>query len=199
MIKLGITGGIGSGKSYVSRLLAKQGIPIYNCDEEAKRLTLCNNSIRLKLIELLGATIYHQNGELNKPFLTDYLFALPENTQRVNSIIHPVVKDDFRQWLKAYSHLSIVGMESAILYESGFHSLVDKVLLIDAPESLCLKRAMQRDGVTQLQIKARMERQYTNEYKRRYADYVINNNEEELLEPQIEKLLYFLNVSFFKR
>ena len=197
MIKLGITGGIGSGKSYVACLLTKQGIPIYDCDKEAKRLTLCNDNIRKKLIKLLGATVYSQNGELNKSLLAHYLFALPENAQRVNAIIHPVVKDDFLQWVKAYSHFPLVGMESAILYESGFHFLVDKVLLIDAPESLCLKRAMQRDGATQLQIKARMERQYTNEYKRRYADYVIHNNEEELLEPKIEKLLHALNALYF--
>ena len=114
MISIAITGGIGSGKSYVSNLLAERGIPIYNADDEAKRLMVSNEEIRRDLIQLLGKDVY-QGGCLNKKMLASYLFADPEHAANINCIVHPRVKTDFRCWLDVHSEYEIVGLECAIL------------------------------------------------------------------------------------
>jgi len=173
-MKIGITGGIGSGKSYVSDLLRREfDIPVYDCDQEAKRLTASDASIRLRLIELVGPEVF-DGQELNKRCLADYLFASPENASWVNAIIHPAVLQDFQLWVDRQQK-PVVALESAILFESGFNACVDKVLYIDAPEDVRLQRAMLRDGASEEQIKARMKMQQP-EINRNQADYIIDNN-----------------------
>lgn len=175
MICVAITGGIGSGKSYVSAMLEERGIPVYNADTESKRLTLSNAEIRNKLIALLGEEIY-ANGELNKPMLASYLFASTENAVRINGIIHPVVKEDFKRWLTNHTEKEITALESAILYEAGFEDSVDTVLVVFAPRELRLERAMKRDKATREQIEARMDAQIGEEEKCRRADFVVYND-----------------------
>ena len=175
MKTIGITGGIGSGKSYVSALLRQQfGIPVYDCDAEAKRLTATNEEIREKLIALVGPEVF-KDGELNKPLLADFLFADIENASRVNVIIHPVVLKDFKVWASKQEDKELVALESAILYESGFNAFVDKVLFVDAPEDVRLHRAMLRDTASEAQIRARMKMQQP-ELHRQQADFVIDNS-----------------------
>lgn len=171
---IGITGGIGSGKSYVSNLLRQEfGIPVYDCDAEAKRLTATDVEIRKKLIQIVGPEVF--NGEeLVRKRLADYLFADPEHASRINAIIHPAVLEDFKRWT-GKQQKPLVALESAILFESGFNEFVDYVLFVDAPEEIRLKRAMQRDNSTEEQIKARMQMQQP-ELHRRQADFIINNN-----------------------
>ena len=174
MKTIGITGGIGSGKSYVSALLQEHfGIPVYDCDKEAKRLTAESEEIREKLIELLGPNVF-DGTTLNKQFLADYLFADPENASRVNAIIHPAVLKDFKLWAEKQKQKKIVALESAILFESGFNNYVDKVLFVDAPEEVRLQRAMRRDSAKEEQIKARMKMQQPDIH-RNQADFIINN------------------------
>ena len=175
MICVAITGGIGSGKSYISAMLEERGIPVYNADTESKRLTLSNAEIRNKLIALLGEEIY-ANGELNKPMLASYLFASTENAVRINGIIHPVVKEDFKRWLTNHTEKEITALESAILYEAGFEDSVDTVLVVFAPRELRLERAMKRDKATREQIEARMDAQIGEEEKCRRADFVVYND-----------------------
>ena len=189
MISIAITGGIGSGKSYVSNLLKERGIPIYNADDEAKRLMLTNKDIRRDLIALLGDSVY-ENGVLNKPILASYLFADANNAARINRIVHPRVKADFRRWLEEHTDCEIVGLESAILYESGFDDVVDAVVAVYAPESLRLERAMKRDGATEAQIRARMSAQMNEEEKRNKADYVVLNDGSACLQKQLDALIY---------
>ena len=191
MIRIAITGGIGSGKSYVSDLLEKRGIPIYNADNESKRLTVSDMNIREGLIELLGEEVY-QEGMLNKPLLASYLFASPENAAKVNGIIHPRVKADFLQWVDEHRHVGVVGLESAILYESGFDDVVDAVVMVYAPESLRLQRAMKRDQASETQVRARMAAQMDDEEKRRRADYVVMNDGSISLEEQLDVLVEHL-------
>ena len=171
---IGITGGIGSGKSYVSTLLQQHyGIPVYDCDSEAKRLTASDPKIREKLIALVGSEVF-KGQELNKKCLADYLFSYPEHASRVNAIVHPAVLKDFKEW--SFVECSMVNaLESAILFESGFNAYVDKVLYVDAPEEIRLQRAMQRDTATEAQIRARMKMQYPEQY-RKFADFIINNS-----------------------
>ena len=190
MISIAITGGIGSGKSYVSNLLEERGIPIYNADNESKRLTVSDEVIRRGLVALVGEQVYFDDGTLNKSLLAAYLFASSEHATQVNAIIHPRVKADFRRWLEEHTDCEIVGLESAILYESGFDDVVDAVVAVYAPESLRLERAMKRDGATEAQIRARMSAQMNEEEKRNKADYVVLNDGSACLQKQLDALIY---------
>ena len=191
MICVAITGGIGSGKSYVSAMLEERGIPVYNADTESKRLTLSNAEIRNKLIALLGEEVY-TNGELNKPMLASYLFASAENAVRINGIIHPVVKEDFKRWLTNHAEKDITAFESAILYEAGFEDTVDAVLMVFAPRELRLERAMKRDKATREQIEARMDAQMSEEEKCRRADFVVYNDGTLPLDKQLTSVINLL-------
>ena len=139
MISIAITGGIGSGKSYISHILQEYGIPIYNTDDEAKRLMVSDEGIRRDLVALLGEEVYVQ-GTLNKSLLASYLFADAENASRINGIVHPRVKLDFCRWLEQHTDKEIVGMECAILFEAGFDDAVDAVVMVYAPETLRVRR-----------------------------------------------------------
>jgi dephospho-CoA kinase len=194
MISIAITGGIGSGKTYVSNLLQEQGIPIYNTDNEAKRLMLSDEGIRRDLIELLGTDVY-RDGVLNKPLLVSYLFASSENAARINGIVHPRVKDDFRRWLECHADYKVVGLESAILYEAGFQDMVDAVVMIYAPEALRIERAMKRDQATEAQIRERMAAQLDDKEKLSRADYVIYTDGTIPLDVQLSRLLTQLKSS----
>lgn len=191
-IKIGITGGIGSGKSVVSRLLGVMNIPIYISDEEAKSLTIAHPLIRQELGALLGDEIY-QGGELNKPLLASYLFGHPDHARVVNGIIHPRVKEHFRSWVSAHKAYSIIGMESAILYESGFAGEVDVVVMVYAPLEIRIARAMKRDGVSRELVTKRIDSQMSDEVKRSQADFTIVNDGERPLIPQVLKLISFLS------
>ena len=188
MICLAITGGIGSGKSYVSAMLEQRGIPVYNADNEAKRLTASDMDIRNGLVALLGERVY-ADGELNKPLLASYLFSSPENAARVNAIIHPRVKEDFKRWLGEQTEREIAAFESAILYEAGFEDTVDAVLMVFAPRELRLERAMKRDSATREQIEARMAAQMSEEEKCRMADFVVYNDGTLSLDEQLTSVI----------
>jgi dephospho-CoA kinase len=188
MISIAITGGIGSGKSYVSALLQAGGIPIYNTDDEAKRLMLSDEGIRRDLMALLGEEVY-RDGALNKPLLASYLFADSSNAARINGIVHPRVKEDFLRWVKLHTQKEIVGMECAILFEAGFEDAVDAVVMVYAPEDIRLERAMKRDSATEAQIRARMKAQISDEEKCRKSDYVIHNDGTLSLENQLSALV----------
>ena len=188
MTSIAITGGIGSGKSYVSVLLQAAGIPVYNTDNEAKRLMLSDEGIRQDLIALLGEGVY-TDGALNKPMLASYLFAGPENAARINAIVHPRVKADFRRWMEEQEGQEIVGLECAILFEAGFEDAVDAVVTVYAPEALRVERAMKRDGATEAQIRARIAAQMDEEEKCRLSDYIIYNDGSISLENQLSALV----------
>ena len=188
MISIAITGGIGSGKTFVSNLLKERGIPIYNSDDEAKRLMLSDEGIRSDLIALLGEDVFHGN-VLNKSLLASYLFADAGNAARINAIVHPRVRSDFYRWLAAHQDKEIVGLECAILYEAGFEDTVDSVVMIYAPESLRIERAMKRDKATEEQIRARIAAQMDDEEKLRKANYVIYTDGRAPLEKQLSDLI----------
>lgn len=171
MIKLAITGGIGSGKSYVARQMALLfGIPVYDSDSNAKRLNEESPLIRQGLTAMLGADIYDSDGHLNKPRLASFIFACKENACKVNALIHPVVKEDFLKWADRQAS-PVVAIETALLAESGIDLVVDKIIRVDAPLETRIQRAMQRDGATREQILARISRQ--TEYP---CPHIIINN-----------------------
>ena len=174
-VRLGITGGIGSGKSYVAQMLqARWDVPVYDCDSEAKRLTAESDDIRTALTQLVGDHLWQQ-GQMQKPVLAAYLFASPEHAAQVNAIIHLAVRRDFLCWADAHSRSPVVAIESAILCESGFHTLVDSILLVDAPLEVRLQRAMLRDGASRQQVMARMARQDSAQARQLARFTVIND------------------------
>lgn len=188
MISVAITGGIGSGKSYVSNLLKQRGIPIYNTDDEAKRLMLSDEAIRRGLIALLGTEVY-ADGVLNKPLLASYLFADAGNAACINAIVHPRVKEDFYRWLGEHRDCEIAGLESAILFEAGFEDTVDVIVMVYAPEALRIERAMKRDHATEEQIRARMSAQMDDEEKCRRSHFVVTNDGVLPLDRQLSLLI----------
>lgn len=187
MIRLGITGGIGSGKSIVSQLFRVMGIPVYDSDKESKRLTITDEGIRIQLTELVGKDVYADDGSLNKSILASWLFSCEEHTLKVNSIIHPVVKKDFLSWVKKQENAGYkaCGIESAILIEAGFQDVVEKVVMVTAPLETRIERTMQRDHASRESVINRIARQMNEEEKKEKADYVISNEENTPLIPQV--------------
>ena len=196
MIKIAVTGGIGSGKSYLSQLLENMHIPVYNADNEAKRLTVSDAGIRGELIALLGEEVY-KDGLLNKSLLASYLFSDPAHVLQINSIIHPRVRKDFTVWVERQEKCEIVGMESAILYEAGFQDTVDAVVMVYAPVELRIQRAMYRDGASEEQVRARIAAQMDDEEKRRRADFTVVNDGVQLLIPQLNRIVEQLKTEKF--
>ena len=187
-IKIGITGGIGSGKSTVSRLLEVLGVPVYISDLETKRLMASDSLIREDLSALLGAEVY-AGGTLNKPLLASYLFGSPEHAKEINCIVHPRVKEDFRRWTQCRTAFPIVGIESAILVEAGFAGEVDAIVMVYASEEVRILRAVRRDASSRELIEKRIRSQMNDEEKRKYADFVIVNDGETPLIPQVLELI----------
>ena len=173
-MKTGITGGIGSGKSYVCKLLAQRGIEVYDCDAAAKRLIRTSLHLRQQLKALIGS--------LDKAAISRFLLASEENQQAVNAIVHPAVFQDFEesgmQW-----------MESAILFESAADKLVDRVVVVTAPEEVRIQRVMQRDGITREKALQWIARQWPQEQVKARADFEIVNDGHADLNSQIERLL----------
>ena len=173
-MKTGITGGIGSGKSYVCKLLAQRGIEVYDCDAAAKRLIRTSPRLRQQLKALIGS--------LDKAAISRFLLANEENQQAVNAIVHPAVFHDFEE-------SGMLWMESAILFESGADKLVDRVIVVTAPEEIRIQRVMQRDGITREKALQWIARQWPQEQVKARADFEIVNDGQADLNSQIEKLL----------
>ncbi|RRD02687.1 dephospho-CoA kinase [Prevotella sp. OH937_COT-195] len=175
-MKTAVTGGIGSGKSYVCRLLREQGMEIYDCDNAAKRLMRTSEEIKEKLKRLVGNEVYN-NGELNKPILAQFLLAGEENKKAVNAIVHPAVARDFEE-------SGIEWMECAILFESGFDRLVDRIICVTAPRELRMERIMARDGITRRKAEQWIGCQMSQEEIARRSHIIVNNDGSPLL-PQL--------------
>lgn len=191
-IRIGITGGIGSGKSVVSRLLELMGIPVYFTDNEAKRLMRDDAGIRSDLTALLGSGVY-QDGVLNKPMLASYIFGHPTHAQAVNAIVHPRVRDDFRSWTQRMSGHQLVAMESAILLEAGFRDEVDVVVMVYASREVRIARAMRRDASSRDSVEKRIDSQMDDGEKQAQADFVLVNDDETALLPQVLNLISSLS------
>ncbi len=185
MIKIGITGGIGSGKSLVTSLFRMLNIPVYIADEESKRLTNSDEKIRRSLTFSFGEKLY-EYGYLNKQMLATLIFNDEKNLRLVNSIIHPVVLDDFLKWINKHNHHPIVAMESAILFESSFNNYVDKIIAVTAPLDTRINRVIARDKVTTESVLQRMTKQMPEEEKCKLADFTIFNDDEQAIIPQFE-------------
>lgn len=187
MYQVGVTGGIGSGKTLVCHMLKVLGIPVYNADSEARRVMNDHPVLREQIEDLLGKEVYKE-GTLDRSHVGNLVFGNRELLDKLNHLVHPVVREDYRQWVAQWSDVPYVVEEAAILFESGAHLLLDKTVLVYAPGELRIKRVMKRDGVALEDVKKRMMHQMDEEQKRILADEIIVNDESLLLTPQVVSL-----------
>lgn len=191
MITIGLTGGIGSGKSYICNMFEEFGVVIYNADVAAKLLMVEDIALVTEIKKRFGADSYKDDGSLNRDYLSKIIFSDREKLEILNSIVHPVVLNDFSSFIENNKNKGgeIVIMESAILIESGFYKFMDIIIVVTASEELRISRVMKRDKMSVGDIRNRILSQITDYERNKHADYIINNNNDDLLLPQIISIL----------
>ena len=187
MLKIGLTGGIGSGKTTVAKVLEVLGIPVYYADEAAKELMYKNELLKQQLIFHFGEATYSEDGQLNRKHLSSIVFADKEKLELLNSLVHPVTIADAKEWFSKQTAPYVI-KEAALLFESGTAEGLDYVIGVTAPATLRIKRVMDRDNVTADEVKRRMNNQLDDSIKMKLCDFVLQNNEQQLLLPQVVQL-----------
>lgn len=198
-LKIGITGGIGSGKSVVCRIFSCLGIPIYNADDRAKELTVGDGELRNAIVQLLGPESYTTDGAYNRSYVAEKVFGNPGLLHQLNGLIHPRVQHDTQVWMKQLESspgIPYVVKEAAIMNRAGKHNDLDRVVVVTASEELRLRRIRQRDPHrSEEQIRDIIKRQISEEERRSLADYVITNDDNSSLIDQVLRLHQtFLNI-----
>ena len=184
MIRIGVTGGIGSGKSLICRVFSLLGVPVYSADDAAKNLMEHDLQVRKELTGIFGASIY-EGEKLNRSKLSGLIFENPELLARVNRIVHPRVAHDFSNWCSSFPSAPFVIQESAILFESNAFKLFDHIILVTAPEEMRIQRVLSRPGMTREKILGIMKNQLPEEEKIVRSHFIINNDETTLILPLI--------------
>lgn len=184
MIRVGITGNIGSGKTLSSMVFNKLGIPVFEADQQAKALYM-EQEVKAKMSVRFGDQIYFSNGQLNKKKLADILFSDPNAVSFVNNLIHPAVRQKFSSWVDQQTNCPYILYEAAILFETGYYKQLDYNILVVAPAEIRIKRVMERDHVGLDAVKKRMQYQWSDEQKTELSDFIIKNDNENLLIPQV--------------
>jgi dephospho-CoA kinase len=183
-LAIGITGGIGSGKSTVCKIFKLLGVPVFEADLVAKTLVNSNTEIRNGLIQFFGKDIYSRDGRINRKMLANLIFNDDLLMEKVNRLVHPVVRNEYLNWIKQQNSAYIIH-EAAILFESGFYEMTDYTILVSAPNELRIERVTHRDLITPEMVKSRMLKQWTDEEKRKLASFELVNDNKKLLIPQI--------------
>ena len=185
MKKIGITGGIGSGKTTICEIFKLLGVAVFQADEVARNLQMNDVNIKKQLIHRFGEDIYAIDGLLNRKKLADRVFSDPKALADLNGIIHPAVRQTFLNWVEMHRNDPYVIYEAAILFESGYVSDFDKIILVMANEEIRIKRVIGRDQTSRSLVEKRIKNQMSDNRKKKLADYVIENNNKELIIPQI--------------
>ncbi|RXQ94418.1 dephospho-CoA kinase [Ancylomarina salipaludis] len=183
-LSIGLTGGIGSGKSVVADFFSLLGVPVYTSDAEAKKLMQTDITIRESLIEVFGDSVYSESGELNRAELANIIFNDDEALKKVNTIVHPQVRLHYQAWLKEQGQVPYVIQESAILFDTGLYKNFDRIITVTADPEIRIQRVMLRDKCTRQSVLERMSKQVSEQTKIDLSDFVIYNNSE-LIIPQI--------------
>lgn len=171
---IGLTGGIGSGKSTVANYIASKGIPVYIADEEAKKI-MERDDVKQKIQNLFTESILNSDNSLNRKKIAEFVFNNPDKLKELNAIVHPEVQLHFKNWLKEHKNYPFIIKEVAILFETGGNKQCDKVILITAPEELRIERAMKRDNLTKKDILVRIKNQISDSKKKELSDFVVEN------------------------
>ena len=187
MLKIGLTGGIGSGKTTISRILKVLGASVYAADERARELMNSNMDLIRSVTALFGDESY-RNGVLNRAFIASIVFSDSSKLKALNALVHPLVFDDFLSWSDQQNSGHYVIHEAAILFETGLYKKFDYNILVCSPAELRIKRIMARDKQSEDDIRARMQQQWTDEQKMKLADFTIENNEKTMILPQVLNL-----------
>lgn len=187
MLIVGLTGGIGSGKSTVAGYFEKLGIPVYIADDRAKALMVTNAELKAGIIDLLGETAYMPDGRLNRAYIAGQVFNKASLLDSLNALVHPAVGKDFKRWTNQQQSPYVI-KEAAILFENGNYKSADKNILVTAPEEVRIQRVMDRDGVPRARVLARMKHQWPDNEKIPLADYVIENIDLQQTQLQVNSL-----------
>ncbi|MDF1571324.1 MAG: dephospho-CoA kinase [Bacteroidales bacterium] len=187
MLKIGLTGGIGSGKTLVGSVFQELGVPVYEADKEARRLMESDATVIAGVKGLFGEAAY-AGGTLNRSYLADKVFGDDDLLTRLNDIVHPAVRKDFDRWTRRHATHAYVMEEAAILFESGGAAAMDFTVFVKAEASVRINRVMERDQVTEAEVRKRMERQMNDQQKELLSDFVIYNDNDRMILPQIVDL-----------
>jgi dephospho-CoA kinase len=185
MLKVGITGGIGSGKSTVCKIFAILGIPIYNADDSAKNLMTEDPDLVQKIKDLLGTEAYLSDGQLNRAYVADIVFKNQNKLDSLNALVHPAVAQDGLQWHQRQKDVPYTLKEAALLFEAGSYRQLDRLICVVAPEDLRIQRVMQRDQVERAAVLARMQKQWPQAKKAKRSDFIIYNDGSQSLIQQV--------------
>lgn len=184
MIKVGLTGGIGSGKTTVSRVFQTLGIPVYYSDTEAKNLLNDNPDVVDKIKDIFGQDVY-ESGVLNRKKLAKIVFGTPEMLDQLNMIVHPAVREHFLEWCEERKDYKYIVKEAAIMFESGAYRDMDVIVAVHAPKNLRIKRVKERDNLSEAEVESRIKHQLEEKTLLELSDYVLYNDDQHLLIPQI--------------
>lgn len=188
-LQVGITGGIGTGKSLVSRIFNCLGTPVYDADSRAKNLMTTDGILIEQIKKEFGNLSYRDDGSLDRSFLSQATFGYPEKLKKLNSFVHPRVASDYQQWVAAHGKQKYVLREAALLYETGAYASIDKMIVVSSPEKIRIRRIMERDPQrTEEEIRTIMKNQWPEEEKMKRADYIIYNDDQHMIIPQVLRL-----------
>jgi dephospho-CoA kinase len=184
-LQIGITGGIGSGKTLVSKIFACLGIPVYDADSHAKELMTTDGILVSQIKKEFGDLSYLSDGTLNRKYLSEVVFNNQERLDVLNKLVHPRVGENYTQWVKRHNKKAYVLKEAALLFETGSYQALDKIIVVHAPEEVRIKRVMHRDGRAEQQVREIIRKQMSEEEKLKRADFIIHNDESSLIIPQV--------------
>ena len=184
MLKVGLTGNIGSGKSLVAKIFSILRIPVYNADDESKKF-LEEPLIKSGIIRIFGSEILFHSGEIDRRKLSNLVFSDPSLLNSLNSLLHPLVMKDFAEWCNSQQNQQYIILEAAIILESGYQDQFDKIIHVSCSQEVAIERVMQRDKVSREDVLKRMQFQIEDSKKADMSDYVIRNNGSELIIPQV--------------
>lgn len=185
MLRVGITGGIGAGKTTVCKIFQALGISVFDADLSAKRLMAEDPDLRNQLISQFGPASFGDDGTLNRKYLAEKVFVNETELNRLNQLVHPFVIKDFESWIQKIPDAPYTIREAAILLESGTHKDLDVIIIIDSPEDLRIKRVIQRDKRSESEVRSIISKQWPMEKKQKFASFIIQNNEKQFLIPQV--------------
>ncbi|WP_395804912.1 dephospho-CoA kinase [Daejeonella sp.] len=196
MLKIGITGGIGSGKTTVCRIFELLGIPVFYADNVAKTIMQTDSQLKNEILNVFGTESYSIDGQLNRPYISSIVFKDQSQLNKLNALVHPAVFRAFDRWISEQKEVPYILKEAALLYESESYKMCDLSILVISPESTRISRIKARDHISEEEIMLRMKRQFSDEQKMKLANHILINDENRLLIPQILDLhQQFLKIS----